>query len=85
MVTRFLPGYFQPTRSYYKLHITVSEKWSFSEEVPAGPATCFYSDRQFLVAHLDGNLYYCKIDANVEIEKSVSYLEKGEIYTVESK
>ena len=86
MVTRFLPGYFTPTRSYYKLPISINEKWSFSDEIPSGPATSFISDNQFIVAHLDGNLYYCTINPEaVVIDRSLSYLEKGEVYHIENK
>lgn len=86
MVTRFLPGYFQPTRSYFKIPIIINEKWSFSDEIPSGPVTSFLADNRFLVAHLDGNLYYCTIHSDaVVIDKSASYLEKGEVYHVDSK
>lgn len=86
LVTRFLPNYFQPTRSYFKMPIAISSSWAYSENLPAGPLGAFISDDQFIVAHLDGNLYYCRLTSNnVVVEKFLGYLEKSDVYSVENK
>jgi len=86
LVTRFLPNYFQPTRSYFKMPINIGSTWAYSESVPAGPIGTFVSDDQFIIAHLDGNLYYCRLTSeSAIIEKFSGYLEKGEVYSVENK
>ncbi|OMJ75516.1 hypothetical protein SteCoe_25331 [Stentor coeruleus] len=86
MVTRFLPTYFQYTRSYFKLNIQPENRWSFSDLVPPGPVACFTSESVFCVAHLDGNLYTCRINADTAtIEKSSSFIDMDEVYRIESK
>ena len=85
IVTRYLPNYFQYQRSYFKLHIQPEALWSYTENIPPGPVGCFVSESVFYVAHLDGNLYQCRItDGSAVINNSAAFLEKDEVYRVEA-
>lgn len=86
MMSKYLPNYFQYQRSYFKLHIQPDTLWNFSDNSPPGPVGCFQSESVFYVAHLDGNLYQCRIlNDGAVVEKRESFLDKDEVYRVESK
>ncbi len=83
MVTRFLPTYFQSTRSYFKLNIQPESRWSFNDSIPPGPVACFLTEDLFYVAHLDGNLYHCRIsNDSATIERQEAFMDKTEVYRI---
>ena len=85
MVSRYLPSYFQSKRSYFKLYIQPEALWSFNSNMPPGPVGTFVSESVFYIAHLDGNLYQCRIlEDGAAIEKRESFLDKDEAYRVEA-
>ena len=85
IMSKYLPSYFQSKRSYFKLHIQPEALWSLNADTPAGPVGTFVNDSIFFVAHLDGNLYQCRLtDESVLIEKQDSYLDKDDAYRVEA-
>lgn len=85
IMSKYLPSYFQSKRSYFKLYIQPEALWSLNANTPAGPVGTFVNDSIFFVAHLDGNLYQCRLtDESVLIEKQDSYLDKDDAYCVEA-
>ena len=85
VVSRYLPSYFQSKRSYFKLYIQTEALWSFSSLVPPGPVGAFLSESVFYIAHLDGNLYQCRMmDDGAAIENRGPFLDKDEAYRVEA-
>lgn len=64
MFSKYLPGYFQFTRSVGKLSLKSEIEWTcpFTEDI--GPKTAFLNENEILVACLDGNLHRCYIDSH---------------------
>ena len=62
MFSKYLPGYFQFTRSVGKLSLKSEIEWTcpFTEDL--GPKAVFLNESELLVACLDGNLHKCYID-----------------------
>ena len=86
MMTKYLPNYFQYQRSYFKLHIQPESFWGFNSNIPPGPVGCFTNESVFYIAHLDGNLYQCRINNDsAVIDKQDCFLDIDDTYRVEAK
>ena len=78
IATSYLPKYFSYTRSVMKLSLPPEISWTSPYTVDQGPVAAFTSESEFYVAHLDGNLYKCRITENeseVKIEDTKQFLE----------
>ncbi|CAG9310410.1 unnamed protein product [Blepharisma stoltei] len=79
--SRFLPNYFQYNRSLAKLSLKPEVSWTCPYTVNVGPIGCFIDETNFILAHLDGNLYKCKIrdQSALIIQETKSFLDSNEI------
>ena len=82
-VCQYLPNYFQYDRSFAKLNIPPQIHWTCPLTVDVGPVVAFTSEEEFVVAHLDGHLYYCKINGDqIEMKASIAFIDfEGQIVT----
>ena len=81
MFSKYLPGYFQFSRSIGKLHLKSEIEWTCPFSHDLGPKCTFISESELYVACLDGNLHRCRIDSS---SSSISLKESKLFFDISS-
>lgn len=55
--------------------------WTCDRTVEVGPVVIFVNEQEFVVAHLDGHLYYCAVgESGIEMREAKAFMDfEGQI------
>ncbi|OMJ89011.1 hypothetical protein SteCoe_8928 [Stentor coeruleus] len=86
MISRYLPNYFQYSRSLGKLSLKTEIDLTCPYSNITGPKACFFTENEFFIACLDGNIHKCSIhpvSGEISIAQSLQYFGLSSVSVVE--